>query len=258
MEEQNLWFEATDKPGLSAFLSTKVLSNGNSLIDSPFGFGEVLHTGRIDTRTLYQAYRNFLVTEQILMEESFDCAQLSIIDNSVEYKGIAAKNLVFCNGFGLKTNPFFGYLPLNGTKGELLRVKIEGLRLEAVLKSSVFLIPLGDDEYYLGATYEWHDKTNTVTKKAKEELLSKLATFLKSTPVVLAQEAGIRPTVTDRRPLVGTHPLHNNIHLLNGLGSRGVMIAPFAAKRLYDSIENGIAIPAEMNIQRFVAKYRPA
>lgn len=257
-EEQNLWFEAADKPGLSRFLSTKILSNKNSLIDAPFGFGEVLHTGRVDTRRLYYAYKSFLKAGQILVEDRFDYTQLSILDNCVEYKGITAKNLVFCDGFGLKTNPFFGYLPLNGTKGELLRVKIEGLQLGAVLKSSVFLIPLGDDEYYLGATYEWHDKTNTVTEKAKKELLSKLATFLQFEPVVLAQEGGIRPTVADRRPLVGTHPQHKNIHVLNGLGSRGVMIAPFAAKRLYDSIEKGIAIPPEMNIQRFISKYKPA
>lgn len=258
VEEQNLWFEAADKPGLNGFLSTKILNNKNKLIDAPFGFGEVLHTGRVDTRTLYCAYKNFLNAGQVLVEERFECTQLIICNTFIEYKGLKARHLVFCDGFGLKTNPFFKYLPLNGTKGELLKVKMEGLGLEAVLKSSVFLIPLGGDEYYLGATYEWHDKTNTVTEKAKEELLSKLSSFLKCKPVVLAQEAGIRPTVTDRRPLVGTHPLYRNIHVLNGLGSRGVMIAPFAAKKLYHSIESGIAIPAEMNIQRFIAKHRPA
>jgi glycine/D-amino acid oxidase-like deaminating enzyme len=42
--------------------------------------------------------------------------------------------------------------------------------------------------------------------------------------------AGVRPTVKDRRPLVGTHAEYSAIHILNGLGTRGVMLGPSMAK----------------------------
>ncbi len=42
--------------------------------------------------------------------------------------------------------------------------------------------------------------------------------------------AGVRPTVKDRRPLIGTHPMHSQLHVLNGLGTRGVMLGPAMAK----------------------------
>lgn len=63
--------------------------------------------------------------------------------------------------------------------------------------------------------------------------------------------AGIRPTVVDRRPLVGGHPEHQNMYVLNGFGSRGVLIGPYASKQLFDYIENQTDLDPEMDIQRF-------
>ena len=62
----------------------------------------------------------------------------------------------------------------------------------------------------------------------------------------------IRPTIKDRRPLVGTHPIHPNLAVLNGLGTRGVMIAPTAAKQLYNYLENGVDVDKEYSILRFL------
>ena len=63
--------------------------------------------------------------------------------------------------------------------------------------------------------------------------------------------AGIRPTVKDRRPLVGAHPEHKNMFVLNGLGTRGVMIGPYIAKQLFNHIENEMPLDDEINIIRF-------
>ena len=90
---------------------------------------------------------------------------------------------------------------------------------------------------------------------AKTELLGKLDTFLKCSYEVVKHVAGIRPTVTDRRPLVGQHPDYPRFYLLNGFGSRGVMIAPFAAQQLFQAIEAQIPVHPEMDIARFAQKY---
>ena len=65
------------------------------------------------------------------------------------------------------------------------------------------------------------------------------------------QRAGIRPTVVDRRPLVGQHPNHKNMHVLNGLGTRGVLVAPSMAEALYNSIEKSTSLSEEIDINRF-------
>ena len=63
--------------------------------------------------------------------------------------------------------------------------------------------------------------------------------------------AGIRPTVNDRRPLVGVHQEHKQLVVLNGLGTRGVMIGPTVAKNLFNHLEKGAELDPEIDIKRF-------
>lgn len=251
VEEQNLWFEAADKLGLRAFLSPEVILGHNENIEAPFGYGKVLGTGRMDTATLLTGYGQYLLGKNLLVQGTFDHKELKIHGSYVEYGNLVARNLVFATGFGLKDNPYFNYLPLNGTKGELLTIRAPRLKESMVIKSSVFIIPLGEDLYRVGATYNRDDKTNTPTEASRSELLRKLDTFLKCPYEVVDHVAGIRPTVKDRRPLVGRHPQYGNLYVLNGLGSRGVIIAPMAAHQLYGYIVNNTPIDREMDISRF-------
>jgi glycine/D-amino acid oxidase-like deaminating enzyme len=140
---------------------------------------------------------------------------------------------------------------LLATKGELLTIHAPDLKIDFILKGPVFLIPLEDNHYIVGATYNWDDTSNEVTLKAKEELLSKLKTFLNCPFQVVNHVAGIRPTVRDRRPLVGQHPVYKNMYVLNGLGTRGVMIGPYVAKQLFEFIEFGKPLEEEIDIKRY-------
>ncbi|WP_299113167.1 FAD-binding oxidoreductase [uncultured Winogradskyella sp.] len=251
IEEQNLWFTASDKPSLEPFLSTDIKQNNNKYIDAPFGLGEVLHAGRVDTKHLISAYKKDLSSKDSMREERFHYDKLNIGDSDVSYKSIIAKHIIFAEGFGVKQNPYFNHIPLNGTKGEVLTIKAPDLKLDSALKSSVFIVSIGDDLYKVGATYEWTDKTNTPTENAKEELISKLKTFITCDFEVIDHSAGIRPTTGDRRPLVGVHPEHDNLYVLNGLGSRGVMIGPYVAQKLFNFIEKNIELDTEIDINRF-------
>ena len=71
IEEQNNWFAASDKPGLSRWLSTKIIKNSNSNIDAEFGFGEVLETGRIDLPLLIESYKKHLKERDLFLMKHF-------------------------------------------------------------------------------------------------------------------------------------------------------------------------------------------
>ena len=60
VEEQNNWFAASDKVNLAPFLSTQLISKKYESIDSPFGYGEVLQTGYVDTALLLVKYKEYL------------------------------------------------------------------------------------------------------------------------------------------------------------------------------------------------------
>ncbi|CAH8282652.1 glycine/D-amino acid oxidase-like deaminating enzyme [Mariniflexile fucanivorans] len=251
LEEQNDWFTASDKAILSEYLSPKIIKNNNSFIDASFGYGEVLETGRIDVKTLIEAYKAFLLQKDLFIESVFNYDDLVLETDIIQYKNIQAKHIVFAEGFGVKQNPFFKDLPLVPAKGELLTIHAPNLKIDFVLKAGVFLIPLGDDLYIVGATYEWKDLSAEVTVVAKEELETKLKQLVSCDFEIVKQVAGIRPTVKDRRPLVGNHTIHKNMYVLNGLGTRGVMIGPYVAQQLYDFIEKNEPLENEIDIARF-------
>jgi hypothetical protein len=252
LEEQNDWFTASDKPLLSRYLSTQIIKNNNDFVNAPYGYGKVLETGRIDVKTMIEAYKRDLINNKLLFESPFDYNNLQIENAGISYKNINAKHIVFAEGFGVKENPYFKDLPLNPVKGELLTIYAPDLKIDFVLKAGVFLIPMGNDLYIVGATYEWKDLTNTPTNKAKDTLLSKLDKLISCSYKIVNQVAGVRPTVKDRRPLVGMHQDYNNIFVLNGLGTRGVMIGPYVAKALYNLIEQNKPLDVEIDINRFV------
>ena len=174
IEEQNKWFTAADKPSLEHYLSTTLKKNVNANIDAPFGFGEVLQTGRIDTKALIKNYRNYLVEMNQFVNETFNYQSLSVLEDKIEYQDYLASNIVFAEGFGVRHNPFFKSLPLNVAKGELITIKAPDLNIDFTLKASVFIVPIEDDLYWVGATYNWKDTTNSVTEEGKNELVNKL------------------------------------------------------------------------------------
>ena len=251
IEEQNEWFVAADKPVLTDFLSTKLIKNENPHIKAPFGFGEVLHSGRIRSTQLVLAYKDYLLNHDKLEATSFDYELLKTDSDHIYYKAIKANYIVFAEGYGISKNKYFNYLPLNGTKGEMLTIHAPDLKLKQILKSSVFLVPLEEDNYWIGATYEWEDKTHSITIAAKETLVSKVKQLINCDFTIIDQVAGIRPTTLDRRPLVGRHPQMKNLYVLNGLGTRGVMISPYVAKQLFQHIEHNEPLDPVIDINRF-------
>ena len=251
IEEQNNWFVATDKPNLAPFLATELKYNKYNGIDSPFGFGEVLQSGYVDIALLLSKYQSYLTNQGLLWNETFHYGDLEVQKEYVVYKKERYKQVVFAEGFGMHANPFFFNLPLDGTKGELLVIRAPEMKLDVIIKSSVFILPIGNDLYKVGATYNWEDKTPTPTAAGRNELLTNLKALVHCDFEVIDHLAGVRPTVKDRRPMVGTHPKFANLHVLNGLGTRGVMLAPAMAKSLFENIENQIPLEKEIDIKRF-------
>ena len=254
IEEQNNWFAASDKVNLAPYLSTRLITKKYESIDSPFGYGEVLQTGYVDTALLLEKYKNYLITNQLFLEESFDYGLLQEETDGIRYKDIQARHIIFAEGFGMHANPYFQHLPLDGTKGELLIIKAPLLDLDVILNTSLYILPLGNDLFKIGATYNWDDKTALPTEAGKNELVQRIKEIITCDFEIMEHHAGVRPTVKDRKPLIGTYEHHNSIHILNGLGTRGVMLGPAMAKALFENIEYQKPLDRFVDIKRFAKK----
>ena len=256
-EEQNMWLDAADSPSLRPFLSGTLVPNQNPFLNAPHGLGEVRGTGRVDTGRLLETYRGYLQQRGCFHEEKFNYKTLRISKDHMSYGAFKFDKLVFATGFDAGNNPYFGHLPIQGNKGEYLEIHSPELQLSGIIKGPVFLIPLGEDRYSVGATYSWKDHSPATTMDARNYLKTKLDELVNCSYRITGQVAGIRPTVPDRRPLLGRHPLYKSIFILNGFGSRGVMLAPYAALQLFNLAEQEVPLDPEIDILRYQSLITP-
>jgi len=255
IEDQNNWSVASDQPKLEPFLNPEIQS-----LDLPvypnFKAGEVQQTHLLELKPLIEAQiSNYKATHQF-SSDSFDYNKVEFEADQIKYKGNSYRVLIFCEGFGIAENPFFNWLPVYGNKGEYLIFKSKDLKAnELILKSRHFIIPLGDDVYKYGATYSRDQLNDLPTEEARADLKTKLSEMITCDFEVVDQLAGVRPTVKDRKPILGPHPEHDQLFVLNGFGSRGVMAAPQLSRMLVDHIFEGKAIDEEVSISRFSKLY---
>jgi len=252
--EQNLWAVASQDEVLNQFLEPTFKTKSTNGIQRNFGYGNVKAVGRLAINKMLEAFLTLLNKDQNL-ETTFDYGRLEIHREKIVYNGIEAKNIIFCEGFGLKNNPWFNYLPLVGSKGEYLTIKAPELSQKQIIKGGVFISPIGEDLFWVGATFNPHDKIKATTKEGLKWILTKLEKLVDTPFEIVHHGAQIRPTVIDRRPLLGQHPKYHNMYVFNGLGTRGVLMAPLLSKWLYDFIDFKKELPEAVAINRFEAYF---
>ena len=250
--EQNNWKVALDKPVLSLYMTSDIQNHYINNIAAPHGFGEVQQTGRIDTNSLLRYESSKLARINSFVHEQFGYNALKITNEGVVYKQWSARHIVFAEGVGVKYNPWFASLPIVPNKGEWLEVSCNGLQLLQIIKGSVFIVPLGNDRYRVGATYERNFESLAPTAENKVWLMNQFRKYTNLPFEVLFHGAGLRPTVPDRRPIVGRHPKFPSLSCINGLGSRGVLWAPFLASLLVKHLYASALLPDELQLRRFM------
>ena len=247
----NGWHLASSKDDCKPYMKSNIVQNTNKAIIAPLGFGALINTGWVDTALLVERYSQSLKKKNILIETVFDSNDLQIAKNAVRYENINAKHIVFTQGVCLNTNPWFSFIPLQKTKGELITIECEDLQEKSIIYGGVFIIPVGDNIYRVGSTYNWRDRNEGPTISARISLKTKLNKIVNRPYQIIDQLAGFRPTTPDRRPIIGVHPKFPQLLICNGMGSRGVLQAPFCAGILLNHVEKGTPIPQEININRF-------
>jgi len=211
--------------------------------------------GWLDMPVFLDAAARYLQQHTVWVDAVFDFEEFSITDDGVRFRDREAARIVFCEGFYARNNPYFSWLPFNPVKGETLLGTIEDYPVSAIVNQGKWIIPLGSDRVRLGATYSWHELDFEPTERGRDELLQAATKMLKRPFAVTGQQAGVRPATKDRRPFLGKHPQHDCLWIFNGLGTKGVSLAPWFAGQLVRNMLHHELIHPEANIERFYALY---
>lgn len=250
-KDKDFWLKQA-RESASPYLSGDIAPYFPAVINNPLGCAEVMQAANLDTMKFLGEAKRLFESKGLFMQDAFDHDALKVKQDEVTYKGVISRRVIFCEGHRAKSNPYFSWLPFALTKGELLTIKIENYPAEKIVNKGVFILPIGNGLFKAGATYRWVDMNEIPTEEALAELKEKLSKVLKVSFEIVEHYAGVRPTVRDRRPLMGIHPAHPAIGIFNGLGSKGVMIAPYFASQLIDHIDNAHPLDPEADIKRFI------
>lgn len=245
-KEQELWLTKSHTDELKPFLNTEFKSLGTIL--NSFGAGSVNLSSRLNVKGFFNDFKAFFKEKNHLREDLFDYSKISA--NS--YDNISFKHIVFCEGIGVKHNPFFSEIPVVANKGHHLKVKLsQPLGHQLTLKKKHFLFPLNEEIHYYGGTYDPNERGDEVDEFAKQQLIDGLSEFYPHSFEIKEVNYGFRPTVKDRRPILGSHPECPNFYVFNGLGARGILNGCYFSKELYEHIENQKPLMPEVNLKRF-------
>jgi len=237
LNHENVYLKKNESPGWKNFFHVM------------HGTGEVEDCYWIDLIEFLKLGRNKLQAHYI--EDQFEEKDLKLHAHNLQWKNIEAEKIIFCDGLQSMEHSYFKALPFAPNKGEALIVAIEGLPPENIYKSNMTLVPWKNNLFWVGSSYEWQYQDNQPSVAFKEKMMAALDSLLKLPYQVVDHIVGIRPANGDRRPFVGLHPLHPQIGICNGMGTKGCSLAPYFAWQLIEHIEMGIEINPEASIERF-------
>ena len=251
-QEADLWNNKASGE-LKTYLHKEIYTENHSqnIKQSEFGFSKVMKSGNLNVSLFLESTRKYLTEENSFTNEKFEYKQL-IASEKVIYKEFVASKIIFAEGYLLKHNPFFNYIPLKPAKGEILTIKSEDLKIGAdIINKNGFIFSIQENNFKTGATYNWDDLNDNPSEKGLIELHQKIKKISNCSYKLVSHQAGVRPSVVDRRPVLGKHPLHNNFFIFNGMGTKGVMLAPFFAEELLNFITKNVTLNVEVNVERF-------
>ncbi|UPA12397.1 NAD(P)/FAD-dependent oxidoreductase [Borrelia venezuelensis] len=218
--------------------------------------GGILIKGAIMNTNLYiQTLKKYFIKYNAYIEAEINEDEIKTNDKSFIINEFKFKKLILTRGYKEKIARLFSYLPFKLAKGEILIIEMQGLNLKEIYNRHVSLIPLQDNKFYLGGTYEWKTLDTSTNEWAKKELINKLKKITNLNYKVIQHKAHIRPSTLDREPFLGEHPKYKNIFILNGFGTRGISMAAYLSKKILDYIENKSNLPTYYDIKRYENLY---
>ena len=250
-QDCNDFISASEQPYISNFLTSTKSPSHPHLSNAVIKLGEVNHIYTLDLNTYLDESITYFNDSFYL--DNFNYNKLKIGESSVSYQSKSYQYVVFCEGYGVIDNPFFNHLPIYGNKGEYLVIHSKDLNSnQSIYKSKYFLIPLGNDLYKFGANYQRHELNNEPTEAIRLELSKAFETMFSVDYQIVDQLAGVRPTVKDRRPILGEHEKYSQLFIFNGNGSRGVLASPYLAENIVQHIFYKQPILDKVDIKRYV------
>lgn len=209
-------------------------------------------TGFLRTKILLSC-----LTEYFISNGCYRLCQLDYQDIQLEpcasWLDIQPRHIVFCEGYHARNNPWFGNLPFQLAKGQILSCYVSGTCPPAIINYGNWLLPVSSQCFKTGATFETNYLDMAPSQEASLKLLTGTKKYCSQLEEIVVKEhkVGIRPTTLDKQAFIGTHPRFRNLHIFNGFGAKGSLSIPWCAQHFITVLEHKIRLNSQLDISRY-------
>ena len=196
--------------------------------------------GRVDVDGMLMAARQRWLADGRLTEGRLDWSALEDDEDTL---------VIDCTGAAARSGPFSEW-EFAVSKGEVLRVSAPDLNPDQILHRGHWVLPVANEDAWLGATHEPGIDDIEPTNAAREVLLTTAEKLTGQRFIPTAHLVGLRLASRDMHPVVGRHPKYPNRGILSALGSKGVLYAPWLAQQWVEHLVQGANFNLEADIAR--------
>ncbi|MCW0216883.1 MAG: FAD-binding oxidoreductase [Prosthecobacter sp.] len=246
----SLWMKRCLQPEVQPYLKQPMGPLVNeSIFDNPYGGFEQQHSGWLDTAAFLKASRTFFCGLDAWQRGEVNMDSLQVSGSGVSWNGGVFSHVVWCTGWEAALHPWFDWVPFQSARGTVLSVQAETGGEQRIINRGCWLLPRVDGRLRVGPTYELDfQDPHTPSPESLSGLEKKLRGLLKTPFTVTGSQTGVRPIIKGHEALIGRHPARPQMAFLNGLGSKGVLRAPWVARQLVENLLDGTAIESRLDL----------
>ena len=248
-EEPRRWAGRMRDAEVRRFAHPRELSLNEAVFSAPHGGFQMKHAGYLDTAAYLAASREFFAKQGAWMQADLQPESLSATADEVAWQGRSFESAIFCTGWEAGRHPWFDWVPFAPAQGTILTASADLQGERRIVNCGCWVVAREDGTLRIGSTFElkFHDP-HTSDPARLADLQAQVSRLIKAPVTLHDQQTAVRPAITQQRTLIGRHPGKRRVAFLNGLGSKGTLLAPHLARRLVRHLLDGEAIPAHMDL----------
>ncbi|MCF6326567.1 MAG: hypothetical protein L3J21_04650, partial [Devosiaceae bacterium] len=145
--ERGLWIKKQDREDFKDYMTPLEESDDNyNKCINQFGSGRIKNAFTITPSIFLDSAKNIIREKGKIIEATFNYVDLK----GTSYHGSQYDDIVFCEGYLGMNNPWFSFLPINPTKGEVLTIHSDKLPENESLNLKCFNLPMGKKQFKIG------------------------------------------------------------------------------------------------------------
>ena len=251
-EEIALWEKRVASPEVRRHVNFDAAAPlvDEAVFTNPLGGFEQKDSGYLDTAAYLSASRAHFESIGAWERAEFLAADTQAAPDGIVWRGRRFSTLVLCQGWEAAQGAGFDWVPVQSALGTVFSLSA-AIREPRIINRGCWLLPRREGGFLAGPTYELKfADPRTPSEKAVRDLDQRLHALVRAPFEITGSQTAVRPIVRGCHALIGRHPSQPRVAFFNGLGSKGVLRAPFMARRLVEPLLDGAPLEAEYDLQR--------